>query len=163
MSAKAKPDAKAAATKSKAKAANPSGKAGKAEKPTGGKAAQAAKAGNADLPEMLREVIKALGVIAARVEAVRRTLWRMSEVRNYEREGAEPDAKSRKQEIIRLLGEIHYPLWEGLVKDIQSGRIDTAPEYAEFRALPDWAAFRASLGAVAAKPEAKAKAKGGKR
>ena len=115
MSAKAKPDAKAAATKSKAKAANPSGKAGKAEKPTGGKGAQAAKAGNADLPEMLREVIKALGVIAARVEAVRRTLWRIGEVRNYEREGAEPDAKSRKQEIIRLLGEIHYPLWEGLV------------------------------------------------
>ena len=73
MSTKAKPDAKAAATKGKAKAANPSGKAGKAEKPTGGKAAQAAKAGNADFPEMLREVIKALGVIAARVEAVRRT------------------------------------------------------------------------------------------
>ena len=37
MSTKAKPDAKAAATKGKAKAANPSGKAGKAEKPTGGK------------------------------------------------------------------------------------------------------------------------------
>ena len=37
MKTKAKPDAKAAATKGKAKAANPSGKAGKAEKPTGGK------------------------------------------------------------------------------------------------------------------------------
>ena len=74
-----KPDAKAAATE-KAKGANPSGAAGKAKG-----AAQAAQSDN--VPELLREVIQALGVIAARVESVRRTLWRMSEVRNYENKG----------------------------------------------------------------------------
>ena len=54
-----------------------------------------------------------------------------------------------------------------MVKDIASGRIDTAPEYAELRALPDWAAFRASFNADGVKPKAadagKPKAKGGKR
>ena len=166
-----KPDAKAAATE-KAKGANPSGAAGKADKPTKRKAAEKAQAEKTDnVPELLREVIKALGVIAARVESVRRTLWRMSEIRNYENKGGKgeplPEAEKRKQEITRLLGEIYYPMWEGLVKDIKSGRIDTAPEYAELRALPDWAAFRASFDADAGKPEAadagKPEAKGGKR
>ncbi len=113
MKTKARPDAKAAATNDRAKRANPSGKAGKAEKPTGGK----------------------------------------------------PDAgaESRKAQMVKVLGEIYYPQWEKLANDIASGRIDTAPEYADLRAMPDWAAFRASFNADAAKPEAKAKAKGGKR
>ena len=156
--------AKAAAT-GKA-GANPSDAAGKADKPTTRKAAEKAQAEKSDnVPELLREVIKALGVIAARVESVRRTLWRIGEVRNYENKGDKSgaDAQGTKQAMIKLLGELYYPQWENLVQDISSGRIDTAPEYAELRALPDWAAFRASLGAVAAKPEAKAKAKGGKR
>ena len=67
------------------------------------------------------------------------------------------------------------PHWKNFVQDISSGRIDTAPEYAELRALPDWAAFRASFDADTGKPEAagagkpkaadagKPKAKGGKR
>ena len=81
-----KPDAKAAAT-GKA-GANPSGAAGKADKPTKRKAAGKAQAAQSDnVPELLREVIKALGVIAARVESVRRTLWRIGEVRNYENKG----------------------------------------------------------------------------
>ena len=81
-----KPDAKAAAT-GKA-GANPSGAAGNAEKPTKRKGAGKAQAAQSDnVPELLREVIQALGVIAARVESVRRTLWRMSEVRNYENKG----------------------------------------------------------------------------
>ena len=98
-----KPDAKAAATE-KAKGANPSGAAGKA---TGRKAKGAAQAAaqSDNVPELLREVIQALGVIAARVESVRRTLWRMSEVRNYENkgdngnadaDGGKPEAKSDK-------------------------------------------------------------------
>ena len=103
-----KPDAKAAVTE-KANSANPSGAAGKAEKPTKRKAAEKAQAEKSDnVPELLREVIKALGVIAARVESVRRTLWRMSEVRNYENKGGKgeplpeaadagnPKAKGRK-------------------------------------------------------------------
>ena len=151
MKTKAKPDAKAAATKSKA-GANPSGKAKGA--------AQAAEKSD-NVPELLREVIKALGVIAARVEAVRRTLWRIGEVRNYENKGDKSgaDAQGTKQAMIKLLGELYYPQWENLVQDISSGRIDTAPEYAELRALPDWAAFRASFNADGGKP----KAKGGKR
>ena len=100
-----KPDAKAAATE-KANSANPSGAAGKAEKPTKRKAAGKAQAAQSDnVSELLREVIQALGVIAARVESVRRTLWRMSEVRNYENkgdngnadaDGGKPEAKSDK-------------------------------------------------------------------
>ena len=160
--AKAKPETAAGQTAAKVKA-------DKAEKRTGRKAA--AVADNATERELLREVVKGLGVIADRVESVRRTLWRMSEVRNYENKGGKgeplPEAEKRKQEITRLLGEIYYPMWEGLVKDIKSGRIDTAPEYAEFRALPEWGAFRESLKAVAEKPDAagagKPKAKGGKR
>ena len=163
-----KPDAKAAAT-GKA-GANPSGAAGKADKPTKRKAAEKAQAEKSDnVPELLREVIKALGVIAARVESVRRTLWRIGEVRNYENKGDKSgaDAQGTKQAMIKLLGELYYPQWENLVKDIASGRIDTAPEYAELRALPDWAAFRASFNADGGKPKAagagKPKAKGGKR
>ena len=155
-----KPDAKAAAT-GKA-GANPSGAAGKADKPTTRKAAEKAQAEKSDnVPELLREVIKALGVIAARVESVRRTLWRIGEVRNYENKGDKSgaDAQGTKQAMIKLLGELYYPQWENLVQDISSGRIDTAPEYAELRALPDWAAFRASFNADGGKP----KAKGGKR
>lgn len=165
-----KPDAKAAATE-KAKGANPSGAAGKA---TGRKAKGAAQAAaqSDNVPELLREVIQALGVIAARVESVRRTLWRMSEIRNYENKGGKGDksgagAEGTKQAMIKLLGELYYPHWENFVQDISSGRIDTAPEYAELRALPDWAAFRASFDADAGKPEAadagKPEAKGGKR
>ena len=129
--------------------------------------AQAEKSDN--VPELLREVIKALGVIAARVESVRRTLWRIGEVRNYENKGDKSgaDAQGTKQAMIKLLGELYYPQWENLVQDISSGRIDTAPEYAELRALPDWAAFRASFNADGGKPKAagagKPKAKGGKR
>lgn len=152
--------AKAAAT-GKA-GANPSGAAGKADKPTKRKAAEKAQAEKSDnVPELLREVIKALGVIAARVESVRRTLWRIGEVRNYENKGDKSgaDAQGTKQAMIKLLGELYYPQWENLVQDISSGRIDTAPEYAELRALPDWAAFRASFNADGGKP----KAKGGKR
>lgn len=163
-----KPDAKAAAT-GKADA-NPSGAAGKADKPTKRKAAEKAQAEKTDnVPELLREVIKALGVIAARVESVRRTLWRIGEVRNYENKGDKSgaDAQGTKQAMIKLLGELYYPQWENLVQDISSGRIDTAPEYAELRALPDWAAFRASFNADGGKPKAagagKPKAKGGKR
>ena len=163
-----KPDAKAAAT-GKA-GANPSGAAGKADKPTKRKAAEKAQAEKTDnVPELLREVIKALGVIAARVESVRRTLWRIGEVRNYENKGDKSgaDAQGTKQAMIKLLGELYYPQWENLVQDISSGRIDTAPEYAELRALPDWAAFRASFNADGGKPKAagagKPKAKGGKR
>ena len=142
--------------------ANPSGAAGKADKPTKRKAAEKAQAEKTDnVPELLREVIKALGVIAARVESVRRTLWRIGEVRNYENKGDKSgaDAQGTKQAMIKLLGELYYPQWENLVQDISSGRIDTAPEYAELRALPDWAAFRASFNADGGKP----KAKGGKR
>ena len=164
-----KPDAKAAATE-KANSANPSGAAGKADKPTKRKAAEKAQAEKTDnVPELLREVIKALGVIAARVESVRRTLWRIGEVRNYENKGDKSgaDAQGTKQAMIKLLGELYYPQWENLVQDISSGRIDTAPEYAELRALPDWAAFRASFNADGGKPKAagagKPKAKGGKR
>ena len=160
--------AKAAAT-GKA-GANPSGAAGKADKPTTRKAAEKAQAEKSDnVPELLREVIKALGVIAARVESVRRTLWRIGEVRNYENKGDKSgaDAQGTKQAMIKLLGELYYPQWENLVQDISSGRIDTAPEYAELRALPDWAAFRASFNADGGKPKAagagKPKAKGGKR
>ena len=152
--------AKAAAT-GKA-GANPSGAAGKAEKPTKRKAAEKVQAEKSDnVPELLREVIKALGVIAARVESVRRTLWRIGEVRNYENKGDKSgaDAQGTKQAMIKLLGELYYPQWENLVQDISSGRIDTAPEYAELRALPDWAAFRASFNADGGKQ----KAKGGKR
>ena len=152
--------AKAAAT-GKA-GANPSGAAGKADKQTTRKAAEKAQAEKSDnVPELLREVIKALGVIAARVESVRRTLWRIGEVRNYENKGDKSgaDAQGTKQAMIKLLGELYYPQWENLVQDISSGRIDTAPEYAELRALPDWAAFRASFNADGGKP----KAKGGKR
>ena len=152
--------AKAAAT-GKA-GANPSGAAGKADKPTKRKAAEKVQAEKSDnVPELLREVIKALGVIAARVESVRRTLWRIGEVRNYENKGDKSgaDAQGTKQAMIKLLGELYYPQWGNLVQDISSGRIDTAPEYAELRALPDWAAFRASFDADAGKPEAK----GGKR
>ena len=152
--------AKAAAT-GKA-GANPSGAAGKADKPTKRKAAEKAQAEKSDnVPELLREVIQALGVIAARVESVRRTLWRIGEVRNYENKGDKSgaDAQGTKQAMIKLLGELYYPQWGNLVQDISSGRIDTAPEYAELRALPDWAAFRASFDADAGKPEAK----GGKR
>ena len=69
-------------------------------------------------------------------------------------------AAEKQKKVSRLLGEIFYPQWVEVVKDIQSGRIDTAPEYAELRALPDWAAFRKSFKAVAEKPKAKAKAKG---
>ena len=163
-----KPDAKAAAT-GKA-GANPSGAAGKADKPTKRKAAEKAQAEKSDnVPELLREVIKALGVIAARVESVRRTLWRIGEVRNYENKGDKSgaDAQGTKQAMIKLLGELYYPQWENLVQDISSGRIDTAPEYAELRAMPDWAAFRASFNADGGKPKAadagKPKAKGGKR
>ena len=76
-------------------------------------------------------------------------------------------AAEKQKKVSRLLGEIFYPQWVEVVKDIQSGRIDTAPEYAELRALPDWAAFRASFDADTGKPEAagagKPKAKGGKR
>ena len=99
-----KPDAKAAATDKAG--ANPSGAAGNAEKPTKRKAAGKAQAAQSDnVSELLREVIQALGVIAARVESVRRTLWRMSEVRNYENkgdngnadaDGGKPEAKSDK-------------------------------------------------------------------
>ncbi len=163
-----KPDAKAAAT-GKA-GANPSGAAGKADKPTKRKAAEKAQAEKSDnVPELLREVIQALGVIAARVESVRRTLWRIGEVRNYENKGEKSgaDAQGTKQAMIKLLGELYYPQWENLVQDISSGRIDTAPEYAELRAMPDWAAFRASFNADGGKPKAagagKPKAKGGKR
>ena len=161
-----KPDAKAAAT-GKA-GANPSGAAGKADKPTKRKAAEKAQAEKSDnVPELLREVIQALGVIAARVESVRRTLWRIGEVRNYENKGDKSGADGTKQAMIKLLGELYYPQWENLVQDISSGRIDTAPEYAELRAMPDWAAFRASFNADGGKPKAagagKPKAKGGKR
>jgi hypothetical protein len=162
--AKAKPAPETAAGQTAAKV-----KADKAEKRTGRKAA--AVADNATERELLREVVKGLGVIADRVESVRRTLWRMSEVRNYENKGGKgeplPDAGKQKQAMIKLLGELYYPQWENLVQDIASGRIDTAPEYAELRALPDWAAFRASFNADGVKPKAadagKPKAKGGKR
>lgn len=85
--AKAKPAPETAAGQTAAKV-----KADKAEKRTGRKAAVA---DNATERELLREVVKGLGVIADRVESVRRTLWRMSEVRNYENKGGkgeEPDA-----------------------------------------------------------------------
>ena len=90
-------------------------------------------------------------------------------MRNYENKGDKSgaDAQGTKQAMIKLLGELYYPQWENLVQDISSGRIDTAPEYAELRALPDWAAFRASFNADGGKPKAagagKPKAKGGKR
>ena len=160
--AKAKPAPETAAGQTAAKV-----KADKAEKRTGRKAA--AVADNATERELLREVVKGLGVIADRVESVRRTLWRIGEVRNYENKGDKSgaDAQGTKQAMIKLLGELYYPQWENLVQDIASGRIDTAPEYAELRALPDWAAFRASFNADGVKPKAadagKPKAKGGKR
>lgn len=99
--AKAKPAPETAAGQTAAKV-----KADKAEKRTGRKAA--AVADNATERELLREVVKGLGVIADRVESVRRTLWRMSEVRNYENKGGKgeplpeaadagnPKAKGRK-------------------------------------------------------------------
>lgn len=86
--AKAKPAPETVAGQTAAKV-----KADKAEKRTGRKAA--AIADNATERELLREVVKGLGVIADRVESVRRTLWRMSEIRNYENKGGkgeEPDA-----------------------------------------------------------------------
>ena len=55
----------------------------------------AAVADNATERELLREVVKGLGVIADKVESVRRTLWRIGEIRNYENKGGngeEPDA-----------------------------------------------------------------------
>jgi len=187
MKTKAKPDAKAAATNDRAKRANPSGKAGKAEKPTGGKpdaakgkTAAKVKVGilrftiggvnyeiseSATDTELLRAVVIGLCKLSEQMESLRRTLWRIGEIRNYAGKGGKPDAgaESRKAQMVKLLGEIYYPQWEHLVNDIASGRIDTAPEYADLRAMPDWAAFRASFNADAAKPEAKAKAKGGKR
>ena len=142
--AKAKAAAKPDAAKGKTAAKVKADKAGKRK--------GAAVADNATERELLREIVKGLGVIADRVESIRRTLWRMSEIRNYAGKGGKPDAdtESRKAQIIKLLGEIYYPQWEGLVKDIASGRIDTAPEYADLRAMPDWAAFRASFNV---KPE----------
>ncbi len=156
MDKRKKPNANAkTATAKKAKGANTPATHGK---PTGRKA-QAAQADNAGLPELLRELIAGVSVVADRVESVRRTLWRMSEVRNYTNKGdkgnGEADAESRKQKMIQCLGELYYPQWESLVQDIASGRIDTAPEYAAFRAEPHWAAFRASFNMDGAKPEAK--------
>ena len=110
MDKRKKPNATAKTTTAKkAKGANTPATHGK---PTGRKA-QAAQADNAGLPELLRELIAGVSVVADRVkivadrvESVRRTLWRMSEVRNYagksdkgngeadaETDGAKPEAK----------------------------------------------------------------------
>ena len=107
MSKRKTPNAKAKTATKKAKRAD-----AQADKPTDRKA-QAQKADNAGLPELLRELIAGVSVVADRVkivadrvESVRRTLWRMSEVRNYagksdkgngeadaETDGAKPEAK----------------------------------------------------------------------
>ena len=102
--------------------------------------------------ELLRAVVIGLCKLSEQLESLRRTLWRIGEVRNYTGKGGKPDAgaESRKAQMVKLLGEIYYPQWEKLANDIASGRIDTAPEYADLRAMPDWAAFRASFNV---KPE----------
>ena len=84
MDKRNKPSATAkGATAKKAKGAGTPATRGK---PTGRKA-QAERADNAGLRELLREVITGIKTVADRVESVRRTLWRMSEVRNYESKG----------------------------------------------------------------------------
>ena len=140
------------ATAKKAHGANANATHGKAT----GRKAQAAQAENAGVIELLRELINGVKTVADRVESVRRTLWRMSDVRNYENKGGESDAERRKQAMIKSLGELYFPQWEKLVDDIASGRIDTAPEYAEFRAEPHFAEFRASFNADGVKPNGKA-------
>ena len=118
-------------------------------KPTGRKA-QAAQAENAGLPELLRELIAGVKVVADRVESVRRTLWRMSEVRNYENKSAKPKEKNALREAV---ADVFTPLAEKFIADMASGRIDTAPEYAAFRDDPNWAAFRESFNAGGVKPK----------
>jgi len=44
--------------------------------------------GDEEQVELLREIAKGIKTIADRVESVRRTLWRMSEIREYENKGA---------------------------------------------------------------------------
>lgn len=61
-------------------------------------AQNAAIADNATERELLREIAKGIGVIADRVESVRRTLWRIGEVRAYENKGAAADRKPEAAE-----------------------------------------------------------------
>ena len=125
-------------------------------KPTGRKA-QTQKADNAGLPELLRELIAGVKVVADRVESVRRTLWRMSEVRNYENKGAKPTEKNALREAV---ADLFTPMAEEFIADIKSGRVNTAKEYDWLRAFPDWEQFVASYQTGA--PEAgTAKTEGG--
>lgn len=49
---------------------------------------------SATLPEMFTAVVSLLGVIADRLESIRRTLWRMESVRQYHGKGANGDAEN---------------------------------------------------------------------
>ena len=153
MSKRKTPNAKAKTATKKAKRAD-----AQADKPTDRKAqAQAQKADNAGLPELLRELIAGVKVVADRVESVRRTLWRMSEVRNYENKGAKPTPKNALREAV---ADLFTPMAEEFIADIKSGRVNTAKEYDWLRAFPDWEQFVASYQTGA--PEAgTAKTEGG--
>lgn len=141
------------ATAKKAKGANTPATHGKAT----GRKAQAEQADNAGLPELLRELIAGVKVVADRVESVRRTLWRMSEVRNYENKGAKPTEKNALREAV---ADLFTPMAEEFISDIKSGRVNTAKEYEWLRAFPDWEQFVASYKTGA--PEAgTAKTEGG--
>lgn len=86
---KAKTKAGAGVKPDAAKAQAAKVKADKPAKPARGKAAKvAAVADDLTERELLREIVKGLRVVADRVESVRRTLWRMSEIREYESKGA---------------------------------------------------------------------------
>lgn len=74
--------------------------------------AQTDKADNADVTELLREVIKGIDVVAQRIESVRRTLWRIGEVRAYNKDGD----KGAKDTLRELVADTFTPLVEEAMK-----------------------------------------------
>lgn len=104
---------------------------------TGRKPAQAAQVAQADKIG-LREIYKAivdgfqlqgekLDVIAARLESIRKTLWRMSDVRNYKGKGEDVkqgDGDAATSEAWNLLREFFTVAFKQFKADVANGRID---------------------------------------
>ena len=97
-----------------------------AKKKAGRKAAQTAKADKGGLREILGKILDSLEVIAARQESIRRTMWRMSEVREYQGKGEKKDAgeQAADRDAIALLVDFLLPVFKQLKADVASGRVN---------------------------------------
>ena len=104
------------------------------QKRTGHKAEQAVQADKIGLREIYEAFAdgfqtegEKLDVIAARLESIRKTLWRMSDVRNYRGKGdveARGDGDKAADEAWNLLREFILATLAQFKADVANGRID---------------------------------------